>query len=261
MPKMPTAGIIWLASYPKSGNTWLRFLLYNYLYGEVRKTDDVAKKIPDIHVHGTVLHAQKPEPIFCKTHLMLSDRHPNLSETTGYIYVLRHPRDVMLSNLNYFKMISDAGSFSEQQFARKFIANMGVRMWIDKGMGTWQEHASSWLLSPRYPHITLRYESMLQDPHANLRNVLEFLKIPVDKNRLNHAIHLSSFDKMRALEEAEMKRGESGVVFSGGRKTKEHGLRFMNKGKVGYDLRQLGEDVQQEFNEKFRDALRVFGYE
>ena len=46
--------IIWLASYPKSGNTWLRFLLYNYLFGEVRRSGDIARRIPDIHTLTTL---------------------------------------------------------------------------------------------------------------------------------------------------------------------------------------------------------------
>ncbi len=260
-------GIIWLASYPKSGNTWLRFLLYNYLYKEAQKTEDIAGKIPDIHVRGTALNACQTEPLFCKTHLMLSEHHPGLADTAGFIYVLRHPKDVLLSNLNFFKMIAsakmnrEAGGFSEQEFARSFIANMGVRKWISMGMGSWEEHASSWISKPRYPHIVLRYEAMRRDPHANLKNVLEFLKIPVDPDRLNRAVYLSSFEKMRAMEEAERKKSKFGPVFSHNPETAMTGMRFMNQGKSGQTLMHLGENLDQEFGERFRDALRAFEYE
>lgn len=258
---VPANGIIWLASYPKSGNTWLRFLLHNYLYGETHKTSDVAMKIPDIHLRDTVLSVQKTEPLFCKTHLLLSERHPNIRDTTGFIYILRHPKDVLLSNINYFKMISDVGSFSEQQFARKFIVNMGVRRWIDMGIGSWPEHVNSWLSNPRYPHLVLRYESMLQDPYSSLQKALEFIAVPIDPNKLNRAIYFSSFEKMRALEDAEKRQNEYGTVFSGRRDTAKLGLRFMNKGKTGQTLRHLGEDIEREFNERFKEFLSAYGYE
>lgn len=254
-------GIIWLASYPKSGNTWLRFLLYNYLYKEARNADDVAKRIPDIHVRGTVFDTRQTEPLFCKTHFLLSERHPMLNETAGFIYVLRHPKDVLLSNLNYFRMISKSTHLDEQQFAREFITYMGVRKWMSMGMGTWPEHVNSWLSESRYPHIILRYETLLQDTHSNFRDVLEFLGVPIDQNRLNRAVHLSSFGKMRTLEDAEKKKGKYGPVFAGNHETAMTGLRFMNKGKAGQTLQHLGENLEQEFNEKFRDAMRTYGYE
>jgi hypothetical protein len=198
---------------------------------------------------------------------MLSEHHPGLTDTAGFIYVLRHPKDVLLSNLNFFKMIAPAkmnketGGFSEQEFARGFIANMGVRKWMGMGMGSWEEHVSSWISKPRYPHIVLRYEAMLRDPHANLKNVLEFLKIPVDPNRLNRAVYLSSFERMRAMEEAERKKGKIGSVFASKAETAKTGMRFMNQGKSGQTLRDLSEGIEEEFNDKFRDALRAYGYE
>jgi len=170
-----------------------------------------------------------------------------------------------LSGVNYFKMATklprNIARFNEVKFAREFIAHMGVKEWIDMGYGTWAEHATSWLSKPRFPHIILRYESMLQDPHMNMQNVLEFLKIPVDQTKLNRAIHSSSFVKMRALEDAEVKRNKFGAIFAGTSETANTGMRFMNNGKAGGTLLHLGENVEREFNEQFKEALRAYSYE
>ena len=60
--------IVWLASYPKSGNTWLRFLLYCYLFGAPRDSAQILRKLPDIHVSGYELSGAGR--VYCKTHLL-----------------------------------------------------------------------------------------------------------------------------------------------------------------------------------------------
>ena len=108
--------IIWLASYPKSGNTWVRFFLYSYYVGIPMKSGDINHKIPDIHSTPELLQSAENR-IFCKTHFLASDKHPHIKDTAGIIYLLRHPRDVLLSNLNYFYLTGhsalDAVEFAE----------------------------------------------------------------------------------------------------------------------------------------------------
>lgn len=250
--------ITWLASYPKSGNTWLRFFLYNYFYGEPRKSDDVARRIPDIHIPDS-LSASKADDIFCKTHLMLSPQHPHLAQTVRYIYILRHPKDVLLSNLNYFKLIGN-GNLDETQFIMDFIENLGVSRWRAMGMGNWVEHARSWLSKAQYPFILLKYEDLMNQPHKGFHRVIEFLSGAVEEERLNRAVHASSFQKIKHIEDKEKKKQRYGVVFAGNQSTTSSGYRFMNKGLTQQSLVRYGDHLDDEFDARFHQVLAEFNY-
>ncbi len=252
--------IIWLASYPKSGNTWLRFFLFNYLHGNVRSSKQVEDRMGLVR-KGMPMDPDSKEPHFRKTHLLFNDRHPYLDQTRSFIYLMRHPKDVLLSNLNYFRLCVGEGVWDDRQFVLDFIEHLGVRHWHEKGFGSWPEHLQSWLAEPRHPHLVLRYEDMLDRPHDTLRGVIEFLGLAVDPIRLKQAVHRSSFEKMRALESTEKKKGRFfGAVFSGNAETHRAGYQFMNRGRAGQSIAHLGEDVEQLFNERFAGLLTKWGY-
>lgn len=252
--------IMWLASYPKSGNTWLRFFLYNYFYGEVRKTDEILSKIPDLHKDPPGLDVSTGR-VFCKTHYLFSSQHPLIDDTSGFIYLLRHPRDVLLSNLNYFRLIGDCRR--DQDIVVEFIENSGIKRWIDAGIGSWPQHVESWLSKQQLPHLILRYEDMLLEPLHVFEQVLVFLDTDIDRKRFNRAVYLSSFKKMKALEEMEIKKGRSGGVFANRYQIKQgdHGVRFMNRGGSGQSLERFGQGVEEYFNTQFGDVLKDWGYE
>ena len=155
--------IIWLASYPRSGNTYLRFLLYSYIYGIIKESIQVESTIPDIHKllsSGGTLNSTMETTVFCKTHFIFSDNHPFVNNTVAFLYILRDPKDVLLSNIKYFKLISGQ-EIDERQFALDFITNLGVERWIKMNMGSWPQHISSWLMATnRYPHLFIKYEQL-----------------------------------------------------------------------------------------------------
>ena len=127
--------IVWLASYPKSGNTWLRFLLCNYIYGEITRSEEVGHRIPDIHAaNGDLPNPEGQQPLLCKTHLILNKNHPHVDKTNAFIQVVRHPKDVLLSNLHYAKLAKPGGQINETAFCTEFINQMGVLRWRELGM-------------------------------------------------------------------------------------------------------------------------------
>ena len=255
---MNPPGIIWLASYPKSGNTWLRFFLYNYLHGTPRNSKNIARKIPDIHVPGAIPVALDGT-LFCKTHFLLTPHHPHLEQSLGFIHILRNPKDVMLSNLNYFRMNGKQG-FTDKQFVDEFIANMGVSDWRSIGMGSWVEHTRSWLTGNQpFPHLALRYESMLQSPIDTFRQVVQFIDRPVDEKRLRQAVHACSFRKLKELEEKEKKKYH-GNVFTGNTEATQAGYRFMSKGATGQSLAHISPDLNEAFELAFNKTLKEFDF-
>lgn len=215
-------------------------------------------RIPDIHrIEG--LRTEFPGNLFCKTHFVFSGEHPYINNTLAFIYVMRHPRDILLSSMNFIKMEEDIIR-SDTDFAVEFIEHMGVPKWRDVGMGNWVEHVNSWLARPLYPHLVLRYEDMLKSPEESFRKVIQFINVPLDEQKLQRAIRNSSFKSLKKIEETEKSKEIHSPVFSGIKAVKGR-YKFMNKGRAGQSLGHLGKDVEARFNEKFKDILTHFRYD
>lgn len=259
--------IVWLASYPKSGNTWLRFLLHHYLYGEVSASDDVERRIPDLHQTGPD-KLPAPDPgvaggvLVCKTHMCLSARHPHLDRTAGFVYIARHPRDVLLSDLNYVRMTApDSDQFSDELYVREFIRHMGSPAWQRLGVGTWADNVASWLSgASRFPHVLIRYEAMKADPAEPLERILRLLGETPDKARVAAAVEASTFERMRDLEARERTAGTPSTVFSITETSLKRDRRFMREGATRQSLEPLGADLARAFDERFGEVLAFLGY-
>jgi len=249
--------VIWLASYPKSGNTWLRFFLYAYLYGEPESSNDLDLHIPDIHALEMIESLPNfGERVLCKTHLMMGPHHPYMAETAGFIHILRHPKDVLLSNLNYAKIGFE--DLDERLFAKEFITHMGVPRWENFGMGNWPSHTASWLrMAPRVPHLFLRYERMKADPEDIFIKVVRFLDLPLDQKKVAVAVEQSSFNRLKAMEENERREGIDSRIFYTGFAAK---ARFMSQGASGQRLSALGDGLDEAFDARFEEVLVTLGY-
>jgi hypothetical protein len=255
--------IVWLASYPKSGNTWLRFLLHHYLHGEVTESAAVERAIPDLHTSGPeAVKALGEGPVAVKTHFMLTPGHPLLGESAGFVYVVRNPRDVLLSALNYFRMTVEGGeALSDADYARRFIRGMGYERWRERGFGTWPEHVASWLGgAPHLPHVLLRYEDLKADPAAALARVVRLLGAEPDPDRLAAAVAGSTFERMRDLEGRERDEGRESPVFAIHEQSRATGRTFMREGASGQSLAHLGEGVEAAFETRFGELSRFLGY-
>ena len=254
-------GIVWLASYPKSGNTWLRFVLYHLLYGPLDDSGQLNRRIPDMHRKAPY---DPPEsgPACAKTHLMLSPGHPMLNQSERAIYVMRNPRDVALSALNFRRM---TGSLPDQaadaDYLRAFIQAGGDPGWLQQRMGTWGQHVQSWTTTDRFPVLTLRYEAIKASPAAEFARVVEFLGLDAGAEQIEQAVAASSFESMRSLEVKEKERDQAGRLWVGDAEAGRKGRYFMNKGLTGQRLDDLARGLDAAFDTAFREALRAAGYE
>ena len=82
------AKILWIASYPKSGNTWIRFLIASLFSGSIERSIEVEHLIPDIHVGINDTHLRDDRKTFVKTHWMHHPRLPLREDTIGAIYIM-----------------------------------------------------------------------------------------------------------------------------------------------------------------------------
>ncbi len=256
--------MIWIASYPKSGNTWLRFMLYSAIFGAPEHSIDISRKIPDLH-RKMPFDQPESDTMYMKTHFELSDQHPALNQSFKAIHIVRNPRDVLLSALNYRQLSDDENAQrSSIEYAKSFIQSQGDRAWAQMGFGTWVSHTRSWINNDRFPVLNLRYEQLRKDPRAGLVDMLKFLDVERTDQQIDDAIRASSFDQMRALEIREKNSTKSDDLtkrlFVGTQRAAKKGKYFMNGGKSNQSLNQISQGLDELFDDRFQEALNEFNY-
>ncbi len=253
--------VTWIASYPKSGNTWIRFMIYAAVYGQPNRSIDVTRKIPDIH---RKLPFDPPQDgnLFAKSHLQLTSTHPMLDQSVRALHIIRNPADVLLSSLNYRAMTS--GETNPAGYAEQFIHARGDASWESLGFGTWVSHAQSWRTTDRFPVLALRYEDIKADPENELTRILDFVGIERTPEQIKQAVRHSSFDEMRAMEIREKNAAKNDDLtkrlFVGSKKSASKGLFFMNKGKSNQSLDELAPGLDNRFKDAFAESLEQYGY-
>lgn len=218
---------IFLVSYPKSGNTWTRFLLGNLMNPNQSMTfANIEKKVPDIYAESKLRLKKIPRPRVIKSHECFDPRYRRV------IYIVRDPRDVALSAYHYDRKgrnIPD-GFPIEEYITTRFMKT-------DEYFGTWGEHAGSWLVNAknifqisrlndgymgtmgswgenvmswlgarghgREFHL-VKYEDLLEDTGREMRRIAEFLRLErVTAEQIASAVERSSAENMRKLEAAD----------------------------------------------------------
>jgi hypothetical protein len=224
--------IVWLASFPKSGNTWTRSFLANYFQPPGKSLDinslrefttgDVRQDFFDrangrpfrgrtiedwIKVRPEALRliaASKSGHHFVKTHCQLATfGKVNLippEVTAAAIYLIRNPFDVAPSYARHMAESVDVAI--DRMAAGKTTQGSDTR--ILEFVGRWDDHIQSWINAPGLPRHVMRYEDMLADPEKAFRALFGFLRLPVDTDKLGAAMALTSFS---ALQKQEREKG------------------------------------------------------
>ena len=222
-------GIIWIASYPKSGNTWLRAFVHNlfadlatatdinqldhFTLGDGRKdwyrqvagrpvdgmsAEELARLRPEVHRRMTTAH---PDSVFVKTHSPLAEDHGTpaitMECTAGAIYILRNPMDVALSIAHHSGLdIDDAIRLLADPNAGAPEDPRNVPMTL----GTWSYHVRSWTQQPNPALHAVRYEDLRTAPEEHFGAIVRFLGLEASPARLAKAIGFSSFEVLRRQE-------------------------------------------------------------
>jgi len=224
--------IIWLASYPKSGNTWMRAFLHN-LFRDPNEAYDI-NKITDLSIsdssidwykaqdkrHWTEWSAVdvarmrrvaqlamchvKPDDVFVKTHnasvkfLGYPMMHQDL--TAGAIYIVRNPLDVCISLSHHYGTDIDTtiNILADPSIGSK--TNDKIVYEVHK---SWSIHVDSWTNPPRPGLAVLRYEDMLHNPIKAFGGLTQFLGLNPPRKRLERAIERASFKTLRRQEDEQ----------------------------------------------------------
>jgi hypothetical protein len=230
----PQQRAIWIASYPKSGNTWVRVFIHN-LIRELRGERDGAQDINALH-EMTLRESLAPwfarrlgkspheataaeiaeartnvqadmvrgegGPLYIKTHnavaIVVGFPTVNFDVTLAAVYIVRNPLDVAVSYAHYCGLPAD-----------RIIAYMAdpsgnIEMSerrVYEFLGSWSFHVASWMSVPHRPVLLLRYEDMLATPERSFARLAAFLRLKPDAEQLRRTIEKSAFAELARQEE------------------------------------------------------------
>ena len=193
---------VFLVSYPRSGNTWARFLIGNLIYQDEPVTfANIELRLPEIYFNPDHALRRLPRPRILKSHECFQPQYRRV------IYIVRDPRDVAVS---FYHHNIKAGNIADDYPIADFVPRF-INAEFDAKWGSWADHVLSWLrLRLNAPgFILLRYETMKQQPEAELARLAAFLRncsfrrIDTSHEKLQRAVELSSPERMRALEKQQ----------------------------------------------------------
>ena len=222
--------IIWLASYPKSGNTWMRIFLNNYTstsdeevdinkldhidmsHASARRTFDRMFGFPTSLLSHQELRAHQSSlyKIMCpliedytyvKNHDAFSSSVFPEEATHSAIHIVRNPLEVVVSYANHNNCTIDhAINALSKDIGLGASVNRPTKQ-IYQSLMSWSDHTKSWMESEGFPTLLIRYEDLKLSPVENFKKVIEFLPLEYDHNKLLKAIENSSFDKLKSQED------------------------------------------------------------
>lgn len=273
--------IVWLASYPKSGNTWLRAFLANLIANradplqpnEIRDyTDSEARADRFTELAGrpnTELTIEEISALRPEVHALVARRaqgtrlmmthnfcgtfegHPvfNWGVTAGAIYVVRNPLDVAVSMTHHFGLTLDEAI---DRLGDDRVASVNDELFVPHVIGSWSTHVRGWAdMAERAPGkvVVLRYEDLLEKPAKHFAKAARLIGLGQDKARIERAVRHTSFQTLSVLER------QHGFVEAVDEKT-----RFFFKGRANQWREALTREQVQRIIGDHREQMARFKY-
>ncbi len=233
---------LFLVSYPKSGNTWMRFLLANLMRIDLEGFDaepidfnSAVQYVPEYELHTDAVDAAA-RPRILKSHTEYDASFPRV------VYLVRDPRDVYVSYYHYLRKRLPEG-FTLNDFLQK----------QDLHPCHWHEHVTGWIDQPNV--LTIRYEDMLADTAMQVHNLVAYWRQRgFTDEQIDVAVSRSSFNNMKQIEQ------------SGGRpfrseRHRELSTPFMRSGKAGAWMRHFSEGDHQLLIDRMGEQMARLGYD
>ena len=275
--------IIWLASYPKSGNTWMRMFLKSYFM----KSDET------FSLEGSILDNFKPQGFpdqkllerlkvdyykfeeivknwetmqdyinlnkrtnFVKTHSAMCTIGPykftSLRNTKGGVYMVRDPRDVIVSLSDHMGLDHEQTYHHMSSSYNYEYPSSGDKRYEKSLMGSWSDHYKSWKNYKSCKILIIKYEDMVLDELNTFTKVLNYLNeidgTKFNNNKLAKALKQTQFKELQKLEKSE------------GFSEKGKGELFFRKGKIGGWKDEVSSKIINKIEKLFKSEMEELGY-
>lgn len=272
-----TKNIVWLASYPKSGNTWFRSFLSSLLHekevdindieeGKIFSRRNIFENTLDIDstlldeseirnlqpIVFSYLNASSDEKLFFKIHDAVTRNFDGLTNvpengTHCAVYFVRNPLDVAISFANHNGNSIDATIAIMAD--SKFLLGTETGQQFLQPLLTWSKHYESWINETNFPVIVLRYEDMLEDTFNVFSGVIKKIGLVYSDDEIQKAIIATSFEKLKKQEEE-----------SGFKEKNPNSPKFFNNGKSGTWKEKLTEEQVNKLIAEHGTVMKKLGY-
>jgi sulfotransferase family protein len=252
--------ISYIAAFPKSGITYLNFMLFHLLFDRLQ---DV--RLIDSHyifdVHESLARVPPPGQTdrYVKIHFQFGPQIPLRERAVRAVYLLRDPIDVMMSVWDFKHLTGEEGLLDVSQNHREALFQKFCQQWVSSGglvypwAGSWRDNVASWLNQKELPLLLVRYERLKANPAEELRRIMRFLGRQVGDEQIEAAIEAGKPENMRKLESEEVKAGVSGIFYRPGlARGYAQGYRFVGRMHGGSSEKILSPAARQY-------AAQIFG--
>tara|TARA_B100000242_G_scaffold291550_1_gene265089 strand:- start:102 stop:959 length:858 start_codon:yes stop_codon:yes gene_type:complete len=283
--------IFWIASYPKSGNTWLRTLLSTYYYSSDGVYDEkLLKNIDQFPTKKYLLNFEYNKKIvgdtckhwirsqekinidkklrFFKTHNAFGKVNnfdfTNSENSIGCLYIVRDPRNVFTSVKNHYELDTDKAMkwmTNEKQFIYDVQNFDDVGFSDFQFISSWSLNYKSWKVQKKVPTKFIRYEDLSEKTFSLFKEIIQFInKITnnnekIDLSKLKKALNSTTFEKLKEKEKTD---GFSEAIPS--KKDKNKKIPFFNLGPKNNWKNLLDEDLKLKLNNLFKKDLKDLSY-
>jgi hypothetical protein len=238
-----------LASYPRSGSTWLRFTLFEILTGESSSFDKVNAALRGISDYSYGRPVLPGGGRFIGTHESYRKEYPKT------VYLVRDARDVALSEFAFEKNLG-IGRASMEEYLRDMLLR-------GKRHGSWPNHVNSWLSSPLAQSgqlLLVRYEDLRKNSEDVLDEILNFLGVKVRAEAVRNAIANNTVQRMQEKEDKMYRQDNYATVPRRPQLGVENGGRFVRAGAVGGWHERLSHAQLEMFDKYAGETLAKLGY-
>ncbi len=281
--------IIWLASYPKSGNTYVRAFLSAYYFSDsgefnfsqISKIDQFPhEKFFKEKVNNISEASKQWVPIqreinkdkkirFFKTHSFLGNYQGNQftsSETTlGAIYIVRDPRNVLTSLKNHYSFDDDKALKMITDKTRSLMSNNGSHASFTY-ISSWSENYLSWFRNNQFRKLFIKYEDLIKNKYETFRDIIVFTNTlmnnvgGVNKSKLQKAIETTNFDILKKKEMSETFSGSESSFKDWRKFHSENKNLFFNLGPENNWEKILKNEISSKIESYFEEEMRNLKY-
>ncbi len=275
--------IIWIASYPKSGNTYIRSFLSAYFFsntgnfdfkllknieqfpdkqffnGFIDNIDDASKSW--LSIQKDLIKTNKTR--FLKTHSAFisfnNNQFTNAETTLGSVYIVRDPRSIVTSIMNHFSMDQFEAAemlFDEDRGIKSSDGNLATYSFLS----SWCNHYNSWNNLKTIKSILIKYEDLEKSNEEIFSNLIRYINNLIGSNEgIDHQKFIKALETTK-FSFLKKKEGEEGFVESVYSKSKDHKIPFFNLGFKNDWEKVLEKKVLDKIEKKFYKEMKLLGY-
>ena len=243
---------VYLVGHPKSGNTWLAYMLGIVLNAE--KHDEVtlaniSQYVPNIHNHDEKIaefnHLDSPR-VFRNESPVFPDLYPKT------IYIVRDPRAVLLSYYHHSQHATKQPQRTLEVCIDEMLEYGCIKSW-EPALMRWDTQVMQWLKrSESQPVKVIRYEDLVEDRRDNFKDVIDFAGISCDENLLSLAVEKGEF---KSMQKDEMQHGAES--YPGEKGSKGY---FVRKGKIDSWKKEMSGDIISKIENKYHATMKTLAY-